>query len=77
MFSLFLCHISQEAPEIKSALEKFASVAGGNDSVPLTSEQVTEFAKSLDANSDGKVRVNQHPEILTIVSITTADCTYN
>jgi hypothetical protein len=45
----------QETPEIKSALEKFSAIAGANDGMPLTSEQVTEFAASLDANSDGKV----------------------
>ena len=55
--------LGQEAPEIKSALEKFAAVAGESDTVPLTSEQVTEFAASLDVNSDGKVRTREfHPE---------------
>ena len=56
MLLLLFLHLAwQEATEIKCALEKFATVAGEKDTVPLTSEQVTQFAAALDADSDGKV----------------------
>mmetsp|Transcript_27441 Transcript_27441/g.57056 ORF Transcript_27441/g.57056 Transcript_27441/m.57056 type:complete len:117 (-) Transcript_27441:45-395(-) len=46
-----------EAPEIKSALEKFAAVASKNKTASLSSEDVTDFADSLDANFDGIITV--------------------